>query len=261
MNSKISLTKADLEKKLHQQLEYIQRSAELFDAGHEDEAIRLAVPIRVLVHQTKHSHSLLDQLGMKGVKFFDSSFVLIRESLVPHSGLVFMDGAEAKFIPPLDMAGLEFRKVDFEDWWNGNVFRDSNDNLYTRKNLILTAADQDGGAHVDPALEHIYEGLLRKNTHGWNSKDQDGKDVFWSPVYPSIRQIAHEVLKTLIDGYGKQTCYAGPMLVGGVSVSNDPPPWAAYMQAKGKNKIQRNGPCHCGSAKKYKACCYLTKNT
>jgi hypothetical protein len=41
---------------LRRQLEYLRRSCELYDAGHLDEAVRLAMVIRVLIHDTKKTN-------------------------------------------------------------------------------------------------------------------------------------------------------------------------------------------------------------
>lgn len=59
---------------LREHLDFIALSARAFDAGAEGEAKRLAVSIAALVHDTKASHSLLDQLGIKEeLRFIDSA--------------------------------------------------------------------------------------------------------------------------------------------------------------------------------------------
>jgi hypothetical protein len=70
---KISLTLAELECHLAEQLQFLQVSAAAFDAGFEGEAKRLAVVLRILLHDTKSSKSLLGQLGRKGGPFFDTA--------------------------------------------------------------------------------------------------------------------------------------------------------------------------------------------
>src|SRR5437899_1143187 len=47
---------------LTKQLEFLKRSSASFDSGHTDEAIRIAVVIRVLVHNSRSSTSLLRHL-------------------------------------------------------------------------------------------------------------------------------------------------------------------------------------------------------
>ena len=65
---------------------------------------------------------------------------------------------------------------------------------------MLAVANKEGGAHIDPKLDQTYANLSRFNSLGWKAVisgvDQDFKNT---PVLPSIRQITHEVLKTLRD--------------------------------------------------------------
>jgi hypothetical protein len=83
------LTHDDLVEKLRQQLGFLDRSAALFDQGHEDEAIRLAQLMRVLLHDTSASHSLLGQLGVKEtLSYLDTSEPIDPRNLFPTMGLV-----------------------------------------------------------------------------------------------------------------------------------------------------------------------------
>ena len=55
----------DLEADLAEQLQFLASSSRAFDQGDLAEAKRIALVIRVLVHDTAMSHSLLAQLGIK----------------------------------------------------------------------------------------------------------------------------------------------------------------------------------------------------
>jgi hypothetical protein len=70
--------------------------------------------------------------------------------------------------------------------------------VFTRKDLVLSIANQDGGAHVDPQLDEDYAGLTRKNSIGWVA-EIDGKIIpnESNPALASIRQIAYKVLESL----------------------------------------------------------------
>jgi len=50
---------------LHEHYDFLEQSCARFDAGHEHEAKRIALSVRVLVHDTKWSTSLLALLGIK----------------------------------------------------------------------------------------------------------------------------------------------------------------------------------------------------
>ena len=53
---------------LGRQLGFIERSCRDFDAGHKDEAIRIATSLRVLFHDTNNATSLLTHLKAKQIK-------------------------------------------------------------------------------------------------------------------------------------------------------------------------------------------------
>ena len=62
---KYTQTYQELRDHLCEQLHFLRASAASYDNGAEGEAKRLATTIRVLVHDTKKSKSLLLQLSMK----------------------------------------------------------------------------------------------------------------------------------------------------------------------------------------------------
>jgi len=64
--------KDDLVVHLREQLQFLEASAYSYDAGFEAEAKRLAVGLRILLHDAPKAHSLLSALGIKqSLKFHD----------------------------------------------------------------------------------------------------------------------------------------------------------------------------------------------
>jgi hypothetical protein len=55
--------------KLKQQMRFLKTSCDIFDQGNTEEAIRLSTTIRILVHDTNKSNSLLNQLNKKVMNF------------------------------------------------------------------------------------------------------------------------------------------------------------------------------------------------
>jgi len=53
----------DFKLRLREQLEFVSRSAEAFDEGHKQEAVRIATALRVIFHDTKYSTSLVKHLN------------------------------------------------------------------------------------------------------------------------------------------------------------------------------------------------------
>jgi hypothetical protein len=203
MKRSVPQSQEDLNRHFQEQLGFLERSAEAFDTGYPDEAKRLALTIRLLVHDTPNSRSLLSQLGRKDVKFLDSAIDVETTSLTSQAGLtdVSIGQGGVKHVAPLDTG--ETRWTDFESWWNKVVIRDLKGRELTRKDLDLTVANQDGGAHVDTMLDETYERLSRGNSLGRYAATRKMTPVT-SVELVSIRQIAHELLRTLKPGYRRE---------------------------------------------------------
>ena len=143
--------------------------------------------------------------------------------------------------------GLPPRWVDFDTWWNEVVFVDKKGREMSRKDLILSVADQDGGAHVDPVLNESYAELSRRNSLAWRTKGSQGDVPIEGAEKAAIRQISHEVLKTFEPEM--------PILknkIEGALVTD----MYAVIETKERviPKVGRNTFCPCGSGKKYKKC-------
>lgn len=219
MSAERPQSREELEAHLAEQVQFLEASAASFDAGFEGEAKRLALTIRVLVHDKGRSRSLLGQLGMKGGVFFDTSTDMGRDShLAQHPLVGFVHAPEElpRYIALLDLVSpRDVREVDFETWWNGVVFVDQSGRKMTRSGLVLSVAEQDGGAHVDPALNAAYAALSRENSLGWVAGGPGREEIpLASPHLATVRQIAHELLKAIKPGYRKEPAAEGTIIMG-----------------------------------------------
>jgi hypothetical protein len=258
-------TPQDLEELLAEQIQFLEASATAFDQGFEGEAKRLAVTARVLLHDTDRSHALLDQINKKPALFWDTALPNEAGNQTPHGGLVFaaIGGNESKYVAMLDDVPQN-RKIPFDEWWNAKVFSDDRRETLSRRDLVLIAANQDGGAHVDPTLDEIYARLSKDNSMGGFVVDADGPKPLLGPERAAIRQVAHELLKTLQPGYLKKVERDAQMFIGGVVTKSelDAESMIEKMQTQhvvmstGKRsvKVGRNEKCPCGSGIKYKKC-------
>ncbi len=197
------LTRDDLIERFREQVGFLERSAEAFDQGFHDEAKRLAVVVRVLLHDTQSSKSLLGQLGEKNeLMLMDTASVIRPDNELSTPGLVLfkLEGGElpAYDAPLGDLSPPRMGKAKlFDPWWNDPVTKASN-GLFARRDYILKVANKEGGAHVDPALDKEWAGLTRDNALGWQLVSDGGAtEPMGSPVLPSVRQIAYEVDQTL----------------------------------------------------------------
>ena len=199
-------TPGDLEEYLREQMGFLSASASSFDSGHLGEARRIAVVVRVLVHDTGKSKSLLSQLDKKHIRFWDTSNDLIPDNMMPFAGLVLMRltaGEGMSYVAALDSYRPQaLKSVSFQEWWEKIVIKDSKGATFSRKDLVLTSANKEGGAHVDPTLDRAYADLTRFDSMAWRIRvgGQVGPAEN-APVLPSIRQIGYEVLKSLMDEY------------------------------------------------------------
>lgn len=208
--------RADLFEVLKQQVDFLVRSSKAFDEGLEHEGVRLAVPLRILLHETGKSRSLLGQMGVRdSILFLDTAFPYSVGNLVAESGLALQEieatngRMRGRFIPHLSRPPIPDRWSGIRRWWETNVvIKDSLGEHFTRKDLVLFAAHEDGGAHVQPSLTPKYEALTRGNSLGYQLTDRGVEysigeskagSFEWDngPALASVRMIAHEVLVSL----------------------------------------------------------------
>ena len=84
--------------------------------------------------------------------------------------------------------------VPFDRWWNEVVISIPERFDLTRKDLVLTMANQDGGVHVDPSISEPYYELTREKAMGITMGDGTVDDCIESA---SVRQIAEETLRSI----------------------------------------------------------------
>ncbi len=263
---KTSLTSDELQALFDEQLDFLEASGSAFDRGFEGEIKRLAISVRVLVHDTMKSTSLLTLTVKKGAKFLDTAFPFDEANKLSHSSLVQLRLDKKTSFPEPFLDGSPFsREVEFDNWWHGIVFVDKDRNEFSRKDIVLTLANKEGGAHVDPELDARYSALRKQNSLGWVNVANDGRETPGEDQVPAtMRQIAHEVLKTFRPDYRVEDVYKnrGGVVTFGASLVEgaNPPPVPEHNLTKnrpqvGGKKMGRNDPCHCGSGKKFKKCC------
>lgn len=188
-----------------EQLKLLKALCDGYDEGQEILALSIATSIRVLVHDTASSTSLLNHLQKKSGKFLSTNYRTKNASV--HLGLIRRvnvgvhggSGGQAKYWPLCDERYFPSPKdscfMSFDDWWTEQVFRSSKA-LLTRKDLVLSVANKDGGAHVDHEVEVKYDDFRKSwsggsTLVGTKSGIHRGYDNI--PTYPAIRQIAYEL--------------------------------------------------------------------
>ncbi|MDQ0848717.1 hypothetical protein QFZ65_000655 [Arthrobacter sp. B3I9] len=226
---RIPQTHDELRAHLAEQLGFLSTACSEFDKGKSAYAKLAATAIRVLLHDTRSSHSLLEQLGVKSqIPFLDTAGQLLDTNLASTTNLTVQrvtvidnEGRTApSYLPVLDdyshrtrlnrptAFGLSQepaagRRLPFEEWWTMTVIRDGFRTDFSRRDLVLALSNQDGGAHVDPEIHEAYHRLSRANSSGWVAVGAGDETPFSSPVPASVRQISHEFLRSIPRGWAR----------------------------------------------------------
>lgn len=268
MPKKVPQTREELQDQLAEQIGLLESLGDQYDDGNTSMAKPLAVTLRTLLHDTETSYSLLGQLGLKkGTLFWSTAQRYYPTNAMPYCALVSICVLEndVSCVPLLDgVPEGSVRQDDFWSWWSEVIFIDIHGTRFNRQDIVLYIANQDGGGHVDPKLDEEYARLSRHGSMGL-TVNVNGKEVpIMKPERPAVRQIAHEVLKTLKPGYEKVlTLKEGAALLsfprgfpGGLPL---PPPGSIPLRfipvKPASQHVRRNEPCPCGSGKKFAECC------
>jgi hypothetical protein len=207
----VKQSEQELLRDLEEQIRFLQRSADAYDNGFIDEAKRMAKTMRILVHDTRQSTSLLTSLEKKDIQFYSTAANIDNGKSMSTHRLVALklstnqDTSKASYYAPLDDRPLFInvnKKMAFRRWWNEIIIIDKKRNEFSRKDLVLLASNKDGGAHCDPELDDAYAVLKRYNSSGWTASDSKGtsRNLECAELV-TIRQICHEVLKSLKDEF------------------------------------------------------------
>ncbi|MEB4208744.1 hypothetical protein [Mycobacterium sp. 94-17] len=199
-------TREQLLEAFEEQIEFLERSNELFDQGHLSESKRLAVTLRVLFHHTaeknpRGSHALINQLGLENTltwvatagrpdpRNWMPTFGLIQQ------GITIKDGeAEPHYRAPLD----NFRpapmrttivlprgsRLYLEMWWTDPVVKDADGKLFSRKDFVLALVNKEGGAHIDPEILDSYNKIANFNSMGWTYSEGPEGRALTGPMIP-----------------------------------------------------------------------------
>jgi len=191
----------DLIERLREQLAFLEASGDAYDRGSRREALRLAVALRVLLHDTPKQTSLLSQLGVLDDLRFLSTGTAPSGMNLKTAGLSALaparleGGVIAEHHALLHEAPRLSEQI-FHVWWSDTVMA-ARGITWSRKDLVLALAHFEGGAHVDPKPKRTWVDLKQVGI-GFSTIDAGGDSIPLSnPAIPSVRQIAFEVEVTL----------------------------------------------------------------
>ena len=188
----------DFTEQLRRHIGFLERSCAAFDAGNTEEALRVAVTLRVLFHDTKRSISLLTHLGIKSSAIVLSTFEPgyrenNKDRTFSFTIPLFLNSLGERTAPLSRSRRHEF--ITASEWWD-EIIAYTNYKV-SRKDVVLAAANQDGGAHVDATPDKktaiMIRGFLtiKKIVEGKVIEQRLNNDHF-----PLLRQFGYEVLNS-----------------------------------------------------------------
>lgn len=242
----------EIEELFNEQIQALRSSADAYDKGSGFEAKRIATAIRILCHSRGQSVSLIEQTGRRARRYLSSAEDPFTFDLGPRCSIVWLNmptsEEPAGFSAPLDRSHMWFTK--FEDWWREPIINDPQlRRQFSRADIVHKMADQDGGAHVDPRIDEAYQHL--KETALGMRVNRLGQDLpLAGPERPAVRQIGHEMLKSLDPTYGKEASWGNlhPMpILSSVSM-------ARRRRRRGYQESSPASPCPCQSGMLFRDC-------
>lgn len=206
---KVPRPEGELARALQRQIRFLLGSCAAFDEGDWDEAHRLAGTLRLLLHDTGRSTSLLTQVGWRDRLMMRRQTLAGRGVGRPEGESISLSMSTLSTIcngPPgawwvplcwMDLAAVATTRADLPcpTWWEEQCGVTPAGETFTRRMIITTMANQDS-VHVDPELDEWYFKITRANASGWLMRDEDGQahDPMPDPLPAWVRQIAQEVL-------------------------------------------------------------------
>jgi hypothetical protein len=232
------------------QCELLRRACVGFDEGSDVEALNIAVRLRVLLHDTKSSKSLLGQLQIKDrLPYVDTLRAEMPEPvIVIGSGLCIIEGtvgpgaSGSRYKAPLSDEDpyRQHPPQAFVDWWREHVLTSNSGKSVSRADFVLWLANEAGGAHVDPSHDPAH---LEFSSGGFDGLQVvSDNEIDHNLLFPTVRQIAYELETSLTNSVAFQD--------GEIAIV-DP---ICSLSIESKLKLGRNDQCPCGSGKKYKLC-------
>jgi hypothetical protein len=199
----------DLLQMLNNQLQLLSTSCLLYDEGQQYHGVEICHRLRVILHNTRNSHSFLHQLGMEDSDFISTHNPILNFQMVIGDKTVSnqyflasenMNGEHQmlEYYPHLDNSRSAYL-LPFTEWWDQEIICTVETGSFTRKGLVVDVfANKLGGSHLDPDIGLLNSQIasLDNELLKWDMFDQHGNPVqqVSSPFLATCRQVAHEVL-------------------------------------------------------------------
>ena len=191
-----NLTDREYIDQLKMQLDFLQSDLNKYESGEKVFAIKIAATLRTIFHNTNVSKAILPDLAKRNGMSISFKGKKIDIDQYVSSYIGFTVGKKT----PLFDAPFLVNKP-FIDYWNEIVYLEGRIK-YTRKQLVLWAANKLGGAHVDPEIPnnllHLIDGSVRLISNKYGEET-----IINQVVYEMALQVIN-ILKQLIPELEKK---------------------------------------------------------
>jgi hypothetical protein len=201
----------DFYRHLEEQYQLLSSNCRAYDDGLEAASYQIATNIRVLVHDTQTSTSLMRHLGRKDRgSFYGSKFIRSKKNIAERHFLTYLtmpaNHGDMLYRPLCALLGTDAPDYDimkFHQWWTQIVSHSfGKKSSLSRAKLVLNMANKDGGAHVDGILREgqaFYLDVTRgQKGHIGQIKPTGERFLpYYGPNMATMRQIGEEMRLTL----------------------------------------------------------------
>jgi hypothetical protein len=196
----VILNREELLSALEKHVRLLRKSCRDFDEGDEDEALRIATELRLLL---VNGSALLGRLGIvHRLRFTDSRVPIPRSPGTLDLGLLVIelsgDGASPRLRAPLGASGTPANPVKFTQWWRSAKPIAGSADHYSREFLVREMASTEA-VHIDNVLDAEYRALTSEK---YFPRVQVNSAAGPTPIVgdvatQTLRQIAWELLDTI----------------------------------------------------------------
>ena len=174
----VDRTPTELLSDLLVQLKFLRQECLHYDAGDWSYGAQIATKLRLSLHQTKYSDSLLAQITKRFAfscpDFLSLSTVrgelpnkgrtdFVRSPLIQYQMIHQPEVPPVLTVQPLSLeSGKRYTRRAFKTWWDGiDILLIDRQHFLSRKGVVCLLANQEGGAHVQPGMDEK-AALLRR---------------------------------------------------------------------------------------------------
>ncbi len=202
----VTVQQSDLEQRLVEQLNFLRKSMRDFDDGDTSEFRRMSVALRILLHKSRNSSPLVEQVDLASIGFASYAVPIREKDLLSEFclSLIAMSADGAKLIPVLGAGPNPPRTVSLDAWKSEPVLRDDNRHVFSRWDIVMSVADQDGGAHVDGKINEAYHRLSKEHSIGFIQSGPNGEKPLEHIEKVYLRHISWEALQSIESGWSKK---------------------------------------------------------